>query len=91
MWNFFGRFPTRHDPAKIYVTDVEDYREIRLAQGTAWNTVRKELGYVGTFYNWLRREKCLDIPQPVVWLGPQVRLKPLAGEHIQTPPRPTPL
>jgi site-specific recombinase XerD len=86
LWQFFSRFPTRHDPGRIYVTDVEDFREIRLAQGYAWNTVRKELGYVGTFYNWLRREKCLDIPNPVIWLTTELRKLPGETRRSRTAP-----
>jgi site-specific recombinase XerD len=83
IWEFFSRLPGRHDPTKIYATDVEDFREIRLAQGYSWNTVRTELGYVGTFFNWLIREKGLEMTNPVIWLEPKVKLRPQAGETIQ--------
>lgn len=83
IWEFFSRLPTRRDPTKIYTTDVEDWKEIRLAQGYAWNTVRKELGYVGTFFNWLIREKGLDMANPVIWMEPQTKLRPQPGETLQ--------
>lgn len=67
LWNFFSRFPSRHDPAKIWITDVEDYKAVRRKQ-IAWSTLRLELGYVQAFYNWLLREGVVDA-NPICYLS----------------------
>jgi site-specific recombinase XerD len=71
LWEFFSRFPTRKDPRHFYVTDVEDYKQVRLDAGYAWNTVRKELCLVRTFFNWLAREAGLELTNPVIQMEPR--------------------
>lgn len=64
LWEFFSRFPSRKNLDKIYITDVEDYRKIRLLQ-VSESVVKLELDYLRAFYNFVNREFALDFANPV--------------------------
>lgn len=54
---FFEDHPKMKRPEQVLITDVEDWRAMRLARGDAWNVIRRDLGALKAFYNWLRREE----------------------------------
>lgn len=66
IWNFFSRLPSRHSPGRIWVTDVEDYKAVRLAEGIAQNTLYREIGFLKTFFNWCINEAGLEMANPVI-------------------------
>jgi len=66
LWDFFSRFPQRKDPTRFYVTDVEDYKALKISEGLAANTVRGRLCILRTFFNWMIREAGVDMPNPVI-------------------------
>ena len=52
---FFYDHPKVKRPEQILITDVEDWRLAKL-QDYSWNVVRRDLGALRAFYNWLRRD-----------------------------------
>jgi hypothetical protein len=69
---FFYDHPKVKKPEQVSICDVEDWRLAKLEEN-AWNCVRRDLGALKAFYNWLIREEpeyCgLDnpvwVPQPL--------------------------
>lgn len=51
---FFERFPDRKFPEDIFLSDIEDYRNIRRADSLAENTIAQEMVVVKNFYAWLK-------------------------------------
>lgn len=64
LQRFFGFFPRKSRPDQFHITDVEDYRFARLADGAAASSVKMEIGVVSMFFNWLRRAEGLELDNP---------------------------
>ncbi len=61
---FFGCFPRKRKPEQFYITDIEDYKQIRLKQGISPKTLALEIGVVRNFFNWYRDEYAPDWTNP---------------------------
>jgi hypothetical protein len=75
---FFYDHPRVSRPEQVLITDVEDWRLARLANGNAPNTVRTALGALKTFYRWLMYAKDLRLEDPVVVPLPQGKPHPVS-------------
>lgn len=64
---FFRHYPRKSHPAQVKVTDVEDYKQLRLAK-VSRHTLRSELTALNSFWKFLYFDLGLDIPSPVIQL-----------------------
>lgn len=69
LWRFFSRLPSRKSPDNIYITDVEDYKVVRLAEGMAWNTVGKEVGHLRSFFRFCVEELGVQMSNPALLMA----------------------
>lgn len=70
---FFYDHPSTKTPEAILITDVEDWRLARLDAGHAWNSVRRDMCALRSFYSWLI-ESGREVVCPVVIPPPQKRI-----------------
>ena len=67
LWAFFSKFPRKSSPAQFSMADVEDWKVWRSEEGMAYNTIRRELSAIRTFFAFIIREvpEFADFPNPV--------------------------
>jgi hypothetical protein len=77
---FWYDHPKTKRPEQILITDVEDWREARLAAGHCWNVVRRDLCALKAFYSYLVKVLDYRLDNPVNIPPVQIRTQDLPVE-----------